>query len=77
MGDLLKAGRFTIFSDPAVFHLPFMRDRDAVHRVRLSDLRWLFGTRATLREFDLVPGSAKDWIVKKLLTLRVVLHKRV
>ncbi len=75
-GDFLKAGRFTIFSDPAVFHLPFVRDRDAVHRVRKSDLHWLFGTRATVREFDLAPGSAKDWIVKKLLTLRVVLQKR-
>ena len=79
--DLLAAcgragSRFTIFSDPAVFHLPFVRDRDAVHRVRKSDLRALFGDRATLREFDLVPGSAKDWIVKKLLTLRVILEKR-
>ena len=80
-GDLAAAGartgsRFTIFSDPAVFHLPFVRDRDAVHRVRKSDLRALFGDRATLREFDLAPGSLKDWIVKKLLTLRVTLEKR-
>lgn len=70
------ASRFTVFSDPAVFHLPFVRDRDAVHRVRKSDLRWLFGARANVREFDLVPGSLKDWIVKKLLTLRMVLEKK-
>ena len=70
------AGRFTIFSDPAIFHLPFVRDRDAVHRVRKSDLRWLFGARAHVREFALAPGSFKDWIVKNLLTLRVILEKR-
>lgn len=71
----LAGGRFTVFSDPAVFHLPFTRDRDAVHRVRRSDLHALFGERATLREFDLAPGSFKDWVVKKLLTLRVILQK--
>ncbi len=75
VGDLTGV-RFTIFSDPAVFHLPFVRDRDAVHRVRKGDLRALFGERATLCEFDLAPGSLKDWIVKKLLTLRVILQKR-
>ena len=75
-GDLLAGERFTVFSDPAVFHLPFVRDRDAVHRVRKSDLHALFGDRATLREFDLAPGSLKDWIVKKFLTLRLILQKK-
>ena len=75
-GDLLRAGRFTIFSDPAVFHLPFVRDRDAVHRVRKADLCWLFGDRANVREFSLTPGDLKDRIVKEFLTLRVILEKR-
>ena len=75
-GDLTGGAGFTIFSDPAVFHLPFVRDRDAVHRVRKRDLHTLFGDRAVMREFDLAPGSAKDWIVKKLLTLRVILEKK-
>ncbi len=70
-----EASRFTVFADPAVFHLPFVRDRDAVHRVRKSDLRWLFGGRANLREFDLAPGSLEDWIVKKFFTLRVIVRK--
>ena len=70
------AARFTVFSDPAVFHLPFVRDRDAVHRVRKSDLRWLFGQRGTLWEFSLKAGSLKDWIVKERLTLRVILEKK-
>ncbi len=70
------ASRFTVFADPAVFHLPFVRDRDAVHRVRKSDLRSLFGQRGTLREFSLKAGSLKDWIVKERLTLRVILEKK-
>ena len=67
--------RFTVFSDPAVFHLPFHRDRDAVHRVRRSDLRRLFANRAGFAEFALPAAGWKDWIVKTFLTLRVVLHK--
>ncbi len=78
-GDLVamiaSKPRFTIFADPAIFHRPFHRDRDAVHRVRKSDLRRLFGRRARFTEFSLAAGSWKDWIVKRFLTLRIVLQK--
>lgn len=67
--------QFTVFSDPAVFHLPFHRDRDAVHRVRRSDVRLLFANRAEISDFSVAAGGVKDWIVKNLLTLRVILRK--
>lgn len=70
-----KQPRFTIFSDPAIFHLPFESDRDAVHRVRKSDIRSLFATRAKCTNFHLPSGSRKDWIVKEFLTLRMILQK--
>lgn len=72
----LGAGpHFTIFSDPSVFHLPFRRDRDAVHRVRRSDLLRLFAGRAEVANFHLAAGGWKDWIVKTFLTLRITLRK--
>ncbi len=67
--------QFTVFSDPAVFHLPFRRDRDAVHRVRQGDLRRLLGKRAHITEYSLEAGGWKDWFVKRFLTLRLILRK--
>ncbi len=55
-----------VLKDPAVFHLPFSIDRDAVHWVSWFDIRahWPQATR-----LKLASGSFSDWIAKNLLTI--------
>lgn len=55
-----------VLKDPAVFHLPFFRDRDAVHWVSWFDIRahWPQATR-----LKLASGSLSDWVAKNLLTV--------
>jgi len=55
-----------VLKDPAVFHLPFSADRDAVHWVSWFDIRahWPQATR-----FKLASGGIADWIAKNLLTV--------
>jgi SAM-dependent methyltransferase len=55
-----------VLKDPAVFHLPFSIDRDAVHWVSWFDIRahWPQATR-----LKLASGSLSDWIAKNLLTV--------
>ena len=55
-----------VLKDPAVFHLPFSIDRDAVHWVSWFDIRahWPQATR-----LKLASGSLSDWIAKNLLTI--------
>jgi SAM-dependent methyltransferase len=67
---------FWIFSDPALFSLPFVRDRDAVHRVARRDLIKLLGGQADFSEFFIPTGSLKDYLVKRFLTLRLIARKR-
>lgn len=55
-----------VHKDPAVFHLPFFRDRDAVHWVSWFDVRahWPHAMR-----LKLASGSVRDWVAKNLLTI--------
>jgi SAM-dependent methyltransferase len=55
-----------VLKDPAVFHLPFSIDRDAVHWVSWFDIRahWPQATRLKLPS-----GSLSDWVAKDLLTV--------
>jgi len=55
-----------VLKDPAVFHLPFSIDRDAVHWVSWFDIRaqWPQATR-----LKLASGGIRDWIAKNLLTV--------
>ena len=54
-----------VHRDPAVFHLPFHPDRDAVHWVSWFDIRaeWPSATKLVLGA-----GGFRDWVSKKLLT---------
>ncbi|MCE0498076.1 MAG: class I SAM-dependent methyltransferase [Methylacidiphilales bacterium] len=77
LGSLLTGQRqFLLISDPAIFHQPFHRDRDAIHRVRRADLVHLLGKEAIVRNFPLPAGGFKDWLLKRFLTLRVVIQKK-
>lgn len=62
---------FLIHSDPALFHLPWKRDRDAVHWVSLLDIQLSLGSEYSVRRLSLASGGIKDWIVKNCLTLSV------
>jgi SAM-dependent methyltransferase len=55
-----------VLKDPAVFHLPFSIDRDAVHWVSWFDIRahW-----PQARRLKLASGSVPDWIAKNILTV--------
>lgn len=61
-----------VLQDPAVFHLPFSIDRDAVHWVSWFDIRahWPQATR-----LKLASGSLSDWIAKNLLTIGCRMEK--
>jgi SAM-dependent methyltransferase len=61
-----------VLQDPAVFHLPFSIDRDAVHWVSWFDIRahWPQATR-----LKLASGSLSDWIAKNLLTIGCRIEK--
>jgi len=63
-----------VLKDPAVFHLPFSIDRDAVHWVSWFDIRahWPQATRLTLTS-----GSIADWIAKNLLTVGFRMDKKI
>ncbi len=63
---------FLIHHDPAIFHGPFDRDRDAVHWVSRLDLGAFFQARGVaVADLPLPAGPGKDWVVKNLLTVRL------
>ena len=62
---------FLIHADPAIFHLPDYRDRDAIHWASLWDLQALFRGRARIESLKMQSGNLKDWIVKNLLQINV------
>ena len=66
---------FLIHTDPAVFHIPWTRDRDAIHWASLWDLRLFFRGRGLVKRLRLPSGSTKDWIVKNLLMINVAVTR--
>jgi len=62
---------FLIHTDPAIFHLPVYRDRDAIHWTSLWDLQLFFHGRGHMERLKLKSGNTKDWIVKNLLQINV------
>ena len=62
---------FLVHTDPAIFHLPVYRDRDAIHWTSLWDLEAFFRRRGRIERLKLASGSTKDWIVKNLLQINV------
>jgi len=62
---------FFIHTDPAIFHIPWDRDRDAIHWASLWDLRLFFGRRGRTERLKLRSGNLKDWIVKNVLQINI------
>jgi SAM-dependent methyltransferase len=67
---------FLLVGDPAVFHLPYRRDRDAIHVVRKRDVWRACAERAWLKHYDVRAGGPRDFLLKHFLTLRVLMIKR-
>lgn len=72
---LTRRPLFLIHTDPAIFHIDWDRDRDAIHWASLWDLELFFKSRAQLQRLKLSSGSTKDWIVKNLLQINLRITK--
>jgi SAM-dependent methyltransferase len=72
---LTQLPRFFIHTDPALFVLPWQRDRDAVHWVSYFDLAIFFRRRGCLRKIRIPSGGLKDAIVKNLLQINIAVQK--
>ena len=70
-GLLARRSLFLVHTDPAIFHLPVYRDRDAIHWTSLWDLQFFFRDRGRMERLKLESGNTKDWIVKNLLQINV------
>ena len=68
---LTRRSLFLVHTDPAIFHLPVYRDRDAIHWTSLWDLEAFVRGRGCIKRLKLASGSMKDWIVKNLLQINV------
>lgn len=66
---------FLIHTDPAIFHIAWDRDRDAIHWASRWDLELFFKNRARLEVLKLHSVGGKDWIVKNLLQINLCISK--
>jgi SAM-dependent methyltransferase len=62
---------FIIHADPALLHLDWRMDRDAIHWASLIDLKMFFRDRGRVRKLSIRSGSVKDWCVKNLLRINL------
>jgi SAM-dependent methyltransferase len=63
---------FVLDTDPAVFHLPWRTDRDAVHWVSLFDLQAVARDSFRIQQLSLPHApSWRDYVLKRWLTLAV------
>jgi len=71
--ETLVTGRpaFLIHADPAVLHIDWKRDRDAIHWASLFDLEAFFRNRGEIRKLAIRSGTLKDWCVKNLLRINI------
>jgi SAM-dependent methyltransferase len=72
---VMRKARFFVHADPAVFALPWKRDRDVVHWVSYLDLAIFFRSRGHLRKLRVPSGGLKDAVVKNFLQINIVVEK--
>lgn len=66
---------FFIHTDPALFHLPWYRDSDAIHWPSWWDLAGSLPAGFTIHSVPLEYKRPKDWVRTRLLTLRARIDK--
>ena len=72
---LTRQPLFLIHTDPAVLHIPWTTDRDAIHWASLWDLQLFFRGCGLVKRLRIPTGSTKDWIVKNLLQINVAITR--
>lgn len=65
---------FAIIDDPAVFHLPFRLDRDAVHWVSEKEIRRWYRGRAKVATWHAKSYGIRHWLLNKFLTCRLLVQ---
>jgi len=68
---LTRQPAFIVHCDPALLHMEWQIDRDAIHWASLIDLQMFFRNRGRLRKLPIHSGSVKDWCVKNFLRINV------
>lgn len=68
--------RFWVHLDPAIFHLPWRRDRDAIHWASFGDIKAYARGRYLLRRLAMpASGHLRGWLRVRLLTMAFALEK--
>ena len=62
---------FIIHCDPALLHMKWASDRDAIHWASLFDLHAYFRKGAAVRHLAIHSRSLKDWVVQHFLRINV------
>jgi hypothetical protein len=71
----LSSEKFLIIDDPSIFHLPFYRDRDAIHLTSKAGIIRHHRGFGEIDSFEVTSAGFKDFILKKILTLKVIIKK--
>lgn len=74
--QILAHRAFAVFDDPAVFHLPFRHDRDAVHWVSEHDLRRWYSGRAKMCTWHASSYGIRHWVLNTFLTCRLLVQMK-
>lgn len=73
--DIVRHQPFSIIKDPAIFHLPFSIDRDAVHVVSEHDLRHYYKAHAKMKTWHARSFGFRHWMLNNYLTCRLMIIK--
>jgi SAM-dependent methyltransferase len=68
---LTRKPAFLVHSDPALLHMEWRMDRDAIHWASLIDLQMFFRKRGLVQKLAIRSGSLKDWCVKNFLRINL------
>jgi len=68
---LTRRPAFIVHADPALLHMEWQMDRDAIHWASLIDLRMFFRNRGQIQKLVIRSGSVKDWCVKNFLRINL------
>ena len=72
---ITKIPIFLIHLDPALFHMDFYRDRDAIHWVSRHSIYLVCRNYGEVEYLKLPTHGLKDWIVKRYLEVAIMISK--
>ena len=75
--QLFNRSPFSIISDPAIFHLPFYKDRDAINLVYEKDVRKYYKEKMyDIHSWSVSSFGVRGWVLNNVLTCRLVICKK-